>query len=164
MNNPTSICLPCGLCCNGTLLGVVQLENDEVSEVKKFKEIEEWDGSGFFFQPCPDFCDSCTIYDHRPKQCALFKCGLLKAVENHELDFDVATEAIETVKNIRSTIETQIEELEISLFSKSFYFKTLELKKELYKQQSISDLSVQQQEILSNITEFDELISSKFNL
>jgi hypothetical protein len=164
MNNPTSICLSCGLCCDGTLLGVVQLASDEISEVRKIKEIEEVNGNGFFLQPCPDFCDGCTIYEQRPKQCAIFKCGLLKAVEKDELDFNLALEAISSVKEIKWKIEEKITKLDLQLHSRAFYYKTLELKKTFNNLNSEENLSEKWQELLLEIEQFDDLIATKFNL
>jgi hypothetical protein len=35
MNDSTNICLSSGLCCDGTLIGFVQLSDEEIPELRK---------------------------------------------------------------------------------------------------------------------------------
>ncbi len=105
MNDSTNICLSCGLCCEGTVIGFVQLDKEELPAIREIMDIEEERGNGFFLQPCAKYCDGCTIYAKRPKQCASFKCGLLKSVEQKELDLDSAIEIVNMVKQKTSIIE-----------------------------------------------------------
>lgn len=164
MTESSNLCLSCGLCCDGTLIGFVQLDTDEIADVKKIKNIEEVDGKGFFFQPCEDYCDGCTIYDHRPKQCGIFKCGLLKSVEQKELAFDSAIDIIKIVKQKKFSIQQKFETLDIELQSNSLYYKMLELKKLLRTIKADSDIPQNQQELLLEIEQLDVLVSSKFDL
>ncbi|WP_040414305.1 YkgJ family cysteine cluster protein [Cyclobacterium qasimii] len=101
MNDSLNICLSCGICCDGTLIGFVQLDPEEVPRVKEFMDIEDEKGNGFFLQPCKKFCDACTVYSKRPRQCASFECGLLKSVDQKELEFDSAVEMVKVVKQKR---------------------------------------------------------------
>ena len=87
MNDSSNICLSCGLCCDGTLIGFVQLESEEIPAIRELMDVEGVKDKGVFLQPCSKYCDGCTIYSQRPKQCASFKCGLLNSVEQKELDF-----------------------------------------------------------------------------
>ena len=41
MNDSTNICLSCGLCCDGTLIGFVQLCEEEIPELSKLIEEKE---------------------------------------------------------------------------------------------------------------------------
>ena len=66
MNDSSTICLSCGLCCNGTLIGFVQLNREEMSVLRELMEIENVNGKGIFLQPCNNYCDGCTIYSKRP--------------------------------------------------------------------------------------------------
>ena len=78
MSDSSNICLSCMLCCNGTTIGFVQLEENEITRVKKILEIEEVVGNGFILQPCKKLgCNGCTIYNDRPSQCVKFECKLL---------------------------------------------------------------------------------------
>ena len=164
MNESTNLCLSCGLCCDGTLIGFVKLDPNEISKIKEVKNIEEVNGNGFFLQPCSDYCDGCTIYAQRPKQCASFKCGLLTSVEQKKLDFNSAIEIINSVKLKKEVIEKNTTALGLELKAKSFYFKTLELKKLIKNISTKSKLSQNHQELNLNLKELDKITSEKFDL
>jgi Fe-S-cluster containining protein len=52
-----------------------------------------------FAQPCACFDGKlCTIYADRPKRCRTFECGLLKRVQDGELDVDAALTTIALAK------------------------------------------------------------------
>ena len=112
MSDSSNICLPCGICCDGTLIGFVELENEEMPRLKKIMDIEEERDHCFFLQPCKKYCNGCTIYSERPKQCGKFECGLLKSVENKELEFDTALDIIAKAKQLRVSIEKKLEDLD----------------------------------------------------
>lgn len=164
MNDSLNICLSCGICCDGTLIGFVQLDPEEVPVVKEFMDIEEEKGNGFFLQPCKKFCDSCTIYPNRPKQCASFECGLLKSVEQMEVEFDSAVEMVKVVKQKKVAIEEKLAAIQLDLQSQSFYFKMVELNRLLRKKMAESSLTQSQQELLSDIEELDSLVMKNFNV
>ena len=48
MNDATSACLSCGLCCSGTVIGFVQLDREELPALKGLLDIENVDGEPFF--------------------------------------------------------------------------------------------------------------------
>lgn len=162
VSEASNICLSCGLCCDGTLIGFVELNNEEIPAIRELMEIEEVNGKGFFLHPCSKFCDGCTVYSKRPKQCGLFKCGLLKSVEQKELDFDSAVTTIDVVKQQKLAIEKKIEMLQIELLSGSFYFRMVELKK-LLKKKTESAIQTHQ-ELLSDINQLDKLLLTKFGI
>ncbi|WP_339924570.1 hypothetical protein [uncultured Cyclobacterium sp.] len=164
MSDSSNICLSCGICCDGTLIGFVQLDPEEVPRVKAFMEIEDEKGNGFFLQPCKKFCDACTVYSKRPSQCASFECGLLKSVDQKELEFDSAVEMVKVVKIKKVAIEEKLALSNIKLQSQSFYFKMVELNRLL--RNKIADLSISQsqQELLSDIEELDNLVMKNFDV
>lgn len=164
MSDSSNICLSCGLCCDGTVIGFVQVDKDELPALREIKILEEDEGKGIFLQPCEKFCDACTIYDQRPKQCAIFKCGLLTSVENDKISFELALEAVEEVKQHKSDIEKQVEELQIELASRSFYFKTLELKKLLRKIKPHSAELEKYQKLIPILNQFDRVLLESFDL
>ncbi len=164
MNDPTNICLSCGLCCDGTLIGFVELDNEELPALRKLMDIEDENGNGFFLQPCSNFCDGCTIYANRPKQCGKFKCGLLTAVEQKELDFDLAIEMVAEVKQKKMALEKKMALLALDLQSPSFYFKMVELRKLLLNGKSESALSEKHLELLSDLHELDSLVIKGFGV
>jgi uncharacterized protein len=164
MTESSSLCLSCGLCCDGTLIGFVQLDDEELPALRKVKHFEEASNHGFFLQPCSEYCDGCTIYEHRPKQCALFKCGLLKSVEQKELDFNLALQHIEAVKLQKNALEKKLSTLEFELQSPSFYFKMIELKKLLTKQQSETSFNIENETLLIELNQFNSFLKNKFGV
>jgi Fe-S-cluster containining protein len=164
MNDSSNLCLSCGLCCDGTLIGFVQVDNEEIPALRELLDIEEVNEKGVFLQPCNKYCDGCTIYSQRPKQCASFKCGLLKSVEQKELDFDKAIEAISEVKQLKIALEKNLALLDFKLQSQSFYFKMVELKKILEKSKSESGQRQKYQDLISDFEQFENLLQSKFDL
>ncbi|SKB68438.1 Putative zinc-or iron-chelating domain-containing protein [Salegentibacter holothuriorum] len=165
MSEPTNICLACGLCCDGTLIGFVQLDREELAPVKKLMDIEQTGENGMFFLPCNELgCNGCNIYSQRPKQCSKFECGVLKSFEKKELSFDKATEVIDVVKQKKIAIEKHVATLQIELQSKSFHFKMLELKKLLRKDKSELSLSKNHQELKLELEELEKLLSKSFGV
>ena len=165
MSESLNICLSCGICCNGTLLGFVLLESEERPRIRALMEIEEVGEKGFFFQPCSKLgCDGCSIYPHRPQKCGEFQCGILKSVEKKELDFESAVEVINLVKQKRIFIEEQLTALPLKLESRSFYFKVLELKNLLRKDNYQFQLSQKHENLFSEIRELDQQVTQYFGI
>ncbi len=164
MYDSSNICLSCGLCCDGTLIGFVELDNEELPAVKKLMDIEDENGNGFFLQPCSNYCDGCTIYANRPKQCSNFKCGLLTSVEEKELAFNLAVDMVLVVKQKKAALEKKIAHLGFDLQSPSFYFKMVELRKLLINGKSESALSEKHLELLSDLNELDSLVIKGFGV
>ncbi|MEQ8469595.1 MAG: YkgJ family cysteine cluster protein [Marinoscillum sp.] len=160
-----NICLSCGFCCDGTVIGVVRLNREEVSISKELMDIEEVNGEGFFLQPCDKLsCNGCTIYPQRPKQCASFNCGLLGALNQKKIDFDSAIEVIDLVKRKKAVITEKLETLHFELKSPSFHFKMIELKKIMLKNQSEISSTQDLSELISEIKKLDMLMSKEFGL
>jgi Fe-S-cluster containining protein len=164
MSNLLNICLACGICCDGTLIGFVELNREEIPRLKEIMEIEAEDDKGFFLQPCKKYCDGCTIYSKRPKQCGAFECGLLKSFEQNELDYETAIDIISLVKQKKSAIEKRLELLDIELKSESFHFKMAELKNLLQKKTNNKSLTQSHLELIYEVERLDSLLSEKFNV
>lgn len=164
MNDSINICLSCGFCCDGTLIGFVQLGREDLPVLRELMDIENANGEGFFLQPCKNYCDGCNIYSKRPKQCASFKCGLLKSIEQKELDFDSAIEIINVVKQKKIAIEKKLALLQLKLQSQSFYFKMVELKKLFQKNKAESSLTQDHLDLISDLKQLDSLLSKKFGV
>lgn len=165
MSDLLNICLACGLCCDGTLIGFVQLDGEELPALRELLDIEEEDNYGVFFQPCKNLgSDGCNIYSQRPKQCGIFKCELLNTTEKKKLSFNSAIEVIKEIKQKKLVIEKQLEIIPFKLQSKSFYFKILELKKLLREDKSDFPLSQNIQELVTNLKDLDKLVANNFGL
>ncbi|MBN1116284.1 MAG: YkgJ family cysteine cluster protein [Bacteroidales bacterium] len=157
--------MSCGLCCDGSLIGFVELGGEELSRLRVLMDIEEFDMSGFFFLPCKNLsCNGCKIYPQRPKQCDNFNCEMLKSIENKKLNFAEAIETINVIKKKRIAIEEKFDLLPFKLESPSFYFKVLELKKLL--QEDWSDICKTQivVKLLFDLDELNKLTLKSFGI
>lgn len=164
MNDSENICLVCGLCCDGTLIGFVQLGKEELPALGKILEIEEENGNGFILQPCKSYCDGCTIYNERPKKCNLFKCGLLNSVDSKQMPFQNAVGIINEVKRRKNEILIKLALLPDVFESQSFYFKMVELKTRFENNINESPLTQEQLELLADINQLDSFLSNKFDV
>lgn len=76
-----SICVGCGMCCDGTLFGRVDVTDaDDLDHLRSVGVQLRARGSGTDFeQPCSCSVDGrCTVYDHRPTTCRTYSCLLLQ--------------------------------------------------------------------------------------
>ena len=164
MTNSTNICIPCGLCCDGTLIGFVKLDTDEIPTLKKVMEVEDENDINIFLQPCESFCKTCQIYSKRPKSCDNFKCQLLNSVENKQLKYGTSLNIIEEVKQRKASIQQDLNQLQFELNSKSFYFQIVEVQKQLSKQGSELQLTKSEEILSTKIKVLDDLISTHFGI
>jgi Fe-S-cluster containining protein len=79
-----SLCLACGLCCNGVLFKDVELrDGDDGTKLESLGlALERLKRKVRFPQPCSALCgdNRCRIYADRPVRCREFECALLKGV------------------------------------------------------------------------------------
>lgn len=101
-----SICIGCGLCCDGTLHATAKVQpGDETIVAAAPLVIEEEGGRRFFRQPCPHFsCGSCTVYGQRPPVCRTYQCALLLKVESGEVSKPDARETIASAKKLVAAV------------------------------------------------------------
>ena len=101
-----SLCLECGLCCNGVIFADVQLQpGDDARHLRSLglnfaANRQSQIANRKFAQPCTAFAGcKCRIYSERPTYCREFECLLLKSVKAGE------TEPAEALRTIRSTLQ-----------------------------------------------------------
>jgi len=164
MNDLINICLPCGCCCDGSLIGFVEVDKDELPEVQKIMDVEVENCKGFFLQPCKKFSKLCTIYAQRPKQCIKFECGLLKSVEQKSLKFDDALEIVSELKQKKLIVEKMMLILKLELKSGSFYFKMVELNKLLNNKASKTPLTNMHLELRRVLDQLESLVVKNFGI
>lgn len=88
-----SLCLSCGLCCDGTLFRRVALEAGEGARLGTRVRLSEEDGS--LVQPCRALSErKCGVYEDRPSVCRKFRCLALEQLEKGELSDDEAHEMV----------------------------------------------------------------------
>lgn len=104
-----SLCLECGLCCNGVIFADGQLQpEDDASHLRslglKFAPNRQSTiGNRKFLQPCACFDGrNCNIYPDRPKYCREFECLLLKSLKAGHTD---TAAALRVIRNARQRVE-----------------------------------------------------------
>src|SRR6266702_3789556 len=99
-----SLCLECGLCCNGVIFADVQLRpQDDPARLRALGlAFAQKSKSGVekFKQPCTAFAGcKCNVYSDRPTYCREFECLLLKGVKAGQ------TRPAEAIRTIRSALQ-----------------------------------------------------------
>ncbi|MDE2597496.1 MAG: hypothetical protein KGL44_11520 [Sphingomonadales bacterium] len=111
----STLCVDCGLCCNGTLFDVANIREDErdfaASLGLKVTTGSDGTGAGFAL-PCPHLCGAaCTIYDQpRPSVCSAFFCRLAHALDDGETSLDAAQERVAKAKALLGAIKPLLRE------------------------------------------------------
>lgn len=104
---PGSICVGCGLCCNGTLHRYTKVkEEDEAAVAGIGLEVLEVEGGRSFRQPCRHFSSGrCGVYHQRPPVCSGYECSLLESVKRQELSVEEANAKIDRAQDLIATVQ-----------------------------------------------------------
>jgi Fe-S-cluster containining protein len=99
------LCQSCGLCCDGSLFGRVNLDPEEVDSARRHRLRVVADGRAFE-QPCPALVPSgaglgCSIYDDRPHACRRFVC---KLYDRHSREGGPIEERIAVARRARALL------------------------------------------------------------
>ncbi len=108
-----TLCQSCGLCCDGSLFGLVPLEPGEVESARKHRLPVVASGKGFE-QPCTglvaieapahgvaedtDAHRACSLYAERPRSCRQFECRLY---ERHRREGGPIAPRLAAVRRVR---------------------------------------------------------------
>jgi hypothetical protein len=108
---PNSICVGCGLCCDGTLLThlAVSDESDLGAPLRMLGvEIIAAAEPPVFELPCPAVENgTCTIHHlHRPRACAQFECALSQAVLDGNVEPGDARAVIDMTLKVRFEVRS----------------------------------------------------------
>lgn len=109
-----SICVGCGLCCDGTMFHATDLgPTDDRAGLERLGAVFVIDReSDRFLQPCPAARGGlCIVHDDRPTMCREFECDLLVAVERGAVDPAAAHEVIATAIELRDRVRPALESL-----------------------------------------------------
>lgn len=104
-----SLCVGCGLCCDGTVLGhlaVSDLSDLGAPLTALGVELVVVADPPVFTLPCPAVVDGvCTVYDrHRPRACALYECDLLVDVTTGVVGRDRAAAIVAATIAVRDRV------------------------------------------------------------
>ena len=108
----SALCLTCGICCQGPLYALVELQPEEVPRARTWPiKLVEDGGQVAFKQPCGCLDGAlCTVYSQRPKVCREYVCALLQRVRSGETSQARAQEAISQAHGLIAEIETLLPE------------------------------------------------------
>ena len=102
-----TLCLQCGMCCNGVLFADVRPEPGDVSPL--FKQHGKR-----VAQPCPAFNFSdctCAIYSKRPARCRKFECRQLLGVRAGQITTAAALKKITVAHKLAKNVERLLDKL-----------------------------------------------------
>jgi len=109
-DDANSLCLECGLCCNGVIFADVQLRaTDDAARLRALGLAfarKSKTGIEKFKQSCTAFggC-KCNIYSDRPGYCREFECLLLKGVKGGDVKADEARRVIRSALRQAETVK-----------------------------------------------------------
>jgi uncharacterized protein len=106
-----SLCLTCGLCCDGTLFPYVRLlPDDEITPLKAIGvNIISESGLNIFKQPCAAHKNcTCIVYANRPQKCRRYKCELLKRFERGDILYTAALEIITMAVSLKNDVKALV--------------------------------------------------------
>ncbi|MCB9139776.1 MAG: YkgJ family cysteine cluster protein [Caldilineaceae bacterium] len=97
-----TLCISCGLCCDGTLFSHTPLDTDNQRDHVQ----EGTDNGDKISQPCAYHGaeTGCQIYTSRPNVCRQFKCRLLRKVLESETTLDDAMSIVKMTKKQRAKV------------------------------------------------------------
>ncbi|MGB8644744.1 MAG: hypothetical protein WCF84_05875 [Anaerolineae bacterium] len=109
MADSSSLCLPCGLCCNGVLFDHVDVMADEIPvATARGLCLYEQDKRVSFKLPCACYVDSaCSIYGDRPFTCCAFQCALLRQLRNGAMDLQACLTIVHRARELIRTIQEE---------------------------------------------------------
>jgi Fe-S-cluster containining protein len=101
-----TLCLQCGLCCNGVLFADVRPERGNRSPL--------FAGRSRVSQPCPAFDSgdcTCGIYADRPARCRKFECKQLLGVSAGKISTSAALKKIRAARKLAAKAELLLTKL-----------------------------------------------------
>lgn len=101
------LCIPCGMCCDGTLFEFARLGNDEKNFATSLGMTLLNHKENYGFQlPCHLFKNGfCSIYEQpRPKACGGFECKLLRSYKNNKITLEDSLEIVNRTRAMHADI------------------------------------------------------------
>lgn len=103
----STLCLRCGMCCDGTLFTHVSLQPAEAEALQQraLPTVRRADGSPALAQHCAALAGdgrTCTVYADRPASCRRYHCQLFAALAEKEVSLD---EALAVVDEARARVD-----------------------------------------------------------
>ena len=111
---PGSLCLQCGICCDGTLFNAVELQpGDSATRLTALGlRLRKSGAKDRFQQPCSALKGCrCDIYRDRPTYCRQFRCRVLIQLGDGEISFDTALRLVRSARRKAAKISALMSEL-----------------------------------------------------
>ena len=111
----STLCLHCGLCCDGTLFTHVPLRRTEIEPLRALglPVGTREDGTPVLPQRCAALDGRrCTAYDARPEGCRRYHCQLFAALSEGEVSLPEALAVVDGAHALRAEGEARRPELE----------------------------------------------------
>lgn len=111
-----TLCTRCGLCCDGTLFGDVELSGPaEAARLEGLGLNVDTDDADveLLALPCAGLrATRCTVYAHRPQCCRTFECRLLQEAQRGAVTVDEALARIAGAKRQIRKVESLLARIE----------------------------------------------------
>ncbi len=110
-----TLCLSCGLCCDGSLFWAVPVAPEEAGPLSL-------DAEGRLRQPCACFDGACTIYPERPSACREFDCRVLQTVRAGRRDAAWARREIAAMRRLVTELAARLPGDDASVYRRAAEF------------------------------------------
>jgi len=109
----STLCLACGLCCDGTIFDVVPLTpNERITVTRLGLPVIERAAGPAMVQPCEALDGlECQVYVARPGPCRAFRCALLDALAADEVDLSECLGQVREARRLLAVLTTAIGEV-----------------------------------------------------
>lgn len=107
LSEASTLCVNCGMCCDGVLFTNARAEPEEVPKLRELGlEVEQVrEGRTQFRLPCPHHHEGhCGIYSDRFLKCRTFRCALLKRLDSGEASLAEAQATVAQAKAMLSRV------------------------------------------------------------
>lgn len=109
-SDESTLCVNCGLCCQGPLYNWAELKPDELELADELSlRVVAYDGQPGIGLPCSCLDGArCTVYEQRPRVCRDFACNLLLGLRSGAVSLDEALDRVGEAHGLLEEIERQV--------------------------------------------------------
>lgn len=107
----STLCLRCGMCCDGSLFTHVSLQPDETTALQRrgVPLSRREDGTQALAQHCGALDGrTCTVYSDRPASCRRYHCQLFAALAEKEVSLEEALGVVDQAHALRASLEREL--------------------------------------------------------
>ena len=107
-SDESTVCVSCGLCCQGPLYNWAELQPDELPLADRLSlRVVTYDGQPGISLPCSCLDGTrCTVYEQRPRICRDFACNLLLGLRSGAVTLDDALDRVREAHGLLDEIES----------------------------------------------------------